>query len=38
MPPSEALDKALAINPDHRDALYLKKHLGEMTTPHKPGY
>ena len=34
----EALDKALAINPQHVEAVYLKKHLGEMTTPHKPGF
>jgi predicted TPR repeat methyltransferase len=34
----EALSKALAINPDNRDAQYLRKHLGEMTTPHKPGF
>jgi tetratricopeptide (TPR) repeat protein len=34
----EALSKALAINPNNREAQYLKKHLGEMTTPHKPGF
>jgi predicted TPR repeat methyltransferase len=34
----EALDKALALSPQHTEANYLKKHLGEMTTPHKPGF
>ena len=34
----DALNKALAINPENREAAYLKKHLGEMTTPHKPGF
>jgi predicted RNA polymerase sigma factor len=33
-----ALDKALAINPQHTEANYLKKHLGQMATPHKPGF
>ena len=34
----EALDKALMISPQHTEANYLKKHLGEMKTPHKPGF
>ena len=34
----KAIDQALAVNSRHREALYLKKHLGEMKTPHKPGF
>jgi tetratricopeptide (TPR) repeat protein len=34
----EAIGRALVINPEHREAQYLSKHLGEIQTPHKPGF
>ena len=33
-----AVNRALQLNPGHREAAYLAKHLGEMQTPHKPGF
>ena len=30
--------QALALSPQHAEANYLRKHLGEMATPHKPGF
>ena len=33
----DAIEKALAYQPDNQEAQYLQKHLGEMRTPHKPG-
>jgi Flp pilus assembly protein TadD len=33
-----AISRALEVNPNHREAQYLSQHLGEMTTPHKPGF